>query len=208
MKKLISVLLAMVLCLSAIAAIAAPFSPGMSSLAKVEFETAEPADAAFFIKVIDYDELDEDDQELVAAEIEKLNEAKDVVEYFGEIKDADGNVIDLKEFLGAEEEDELTVNEFAKIVAENYDEKYGDVTVTLTFATPYDAEKEPKVCVLIGVVTTYIDGTQNVEWKPFDGEVQEDGSVKIVMKPEDVKAIEGETALIAVVSKVVEEEEK
>ena len=205
MKKLISVLLAMVLCLSAFAATAALYSPGVSALAKVEVETAVPADDDFAVEVPAYEELDENDQALVAAEIEKLNAAKDVAEYFGAVKDAEGNEVDLAAALEAEN---LVVSEFAELKVEGYKEEYGDVTVTLTFATPYDAEKEPTVAVLIGVVTTYIDGTQNVEWKPFDGEVQEDGSVKIVMKPEDVKAIEGETALIAVVSKVVEEEEK
>ena len=57
------------------------------------------------------------------AEVQKLSESASVEEYFGEVKDAEGNVVSLRELLNAEEEDKLNCFEFWAMMAEGFEEQ-------------------------------------------------------------------------------------
>lgn len=87
-------------------------------------------------------------------EINKLAQFPNVEEYFGEITDAEGNVVTLAQILGIElKEGEvlpLNVFEFCPLIVGGYEEVFGKVTATMLFATPY--EKDEKVAVMIGIV--------------------------------------------------------
>ena len=210
MKKIVCMTLALLLCLS-VAALAEEAVPSKNTLdmVAVEMELALnpniPADSGFVVILV----LEEDEAHLEAyaehialcrEEIAKLAEsaaggtdASGVEAYFGEVRDSEGNVIVLSEALTAQA---LNVFEFMPLVAVNYDETYGNVTLTIQFKTPYE-EGEP-VLVLIGIRNAE---TGEMEWTAFEGAgVGEAGAVQVTFTPEILTAIQENVALLAVVS--------
>lgn len=217
MKKILSLILATMLCLSAAAM--AESVPSKTTFDMTEFKvTAENQETSEEVYLLPVNELTVDvtepeiqkHVEVCNVEIEKLaavTETESVETYFGEVKDSEGNVIDLKQMLEVEDEETLNVFEFGPVVAGGFEEECGKVTATMLFATPYE-ENEP-VIVLIGIVTVHEDGTQTVEWTAFEGvamaavEGQEEtyGCISVELTPEIVLAIQNGMALMAVVSK-------
>ena len=133
------------------------------------------------------------------AEIAKLNESGNAVEYFGEVTDANGNAVSLTELLGT---DEVNVYEFFPLSAEGFEVEYGAVTATMVFSTPY--EEGQQVAVLVGIVTENADGTQSVAWQVFDGvgtSVAEGSGIEVTFTPEILEQVQNGTALMAVVSR-------
>lgn len=131
--------------------------------------------------------------EICSQEIEKLVASASVVEYFGEVRDTEGNVVSLTEALGAEN---VTVNEFVPVIVANYESEMGNVKVTFKFSTPYEEGK--KVIVLVGIVDPE---TGDIEWIAFEGEgTGDDGAIAVVFTPEVLEAIQSGTAMMAVVS--------
>ena len=126
-------------------------------------------------------------------EIEKLAEGGNVAEYFGEVTDAEGNAVDLKEKLGVDTDDLLNVFEFCPMVASGFEEGCGAVTVNMQFATAY--EEGQKVLVLIGLISE-----ESIAWKAFDGE-SVNGGVQVELPEEIIMQIQNGKALMAVVSK-------
>lgn len=210
MKKIVCLTLALLLCLSAVAlAEEAVPSKNTSDMVVVEVDPAlntnVPADSGFVvIPVLEEDEAQAaeyaDNIALCREEIVKLMEsaaggtdASGVEAYFGEVRDSEGNVVVLSEALSAPA---LNVFEFMPLVAANYDEAYGNVTLTFQFKTPY-AQDEP-VLVLIGLRNAE---TGEMEWTVFEGiGVGEEGAVQVEFTPEILKAIQEDNALLAVVS--------
>lgn len=210
MKKIVCLTLALLLCLSAVAlAEEAVPSKNTSDMVVVEVDPAlntnVPADSGFVvIPVLEEDEAQAveyaDNIALCQEEIVKLMEsaaggtdASGVEAYFGEVRDSEGNVVVLSEALSAPA---LNVYEFMPLVAANYDEAYGNVTLTFQFKTPY-AQDEP-VLVLIGLRNAE---TGEMEWTVFEGiGVGEEGAVQVEFTPEILKAIQEDNALLAVVS--------
>ena len=80
------------------------------------------------------------------AQSEESAETSGVEAYFGEVHDSEGNVVVLSEALAAQT---LDVFEFMPLIVENYEDTYGDVTLTFQFKTPY-AEGE-ELLVLVGI---------------------------------------------------------
>ena len=210
MKKIVCLTLALLLCLSAVA-LAEEVVPSKytSDMVVVEVDPAlntnVPADSGFVvIPVLEEDEAQAveyaDNIALCREEIVKLMEsaaggtdASGVEAYFGEVRDSEGNVVVLSEALSAPA---LNVYEFMPLVAVNYDEAYGNVTLTFQFKTPY-AQDEP-VLVLIGLRNAE---TGEMEWTVFEGiGVGEEGAVQVEFTPEILKAIQEDNALLAVVS--------
>lgn len=197
MKKFICTMLALLLCLTSVAALA-EFTPSKTTNDLTQIEaTAEslPEDASFTIRVIAADE--EAYQEQVAAcenELVKLAAAESVETYFGE-------EVDLKAMLNA---DTLNVYEFAPFMAEGFDVSYGNVTAQMLFSTPYEAGQ--KVVVMIGIVVENEDGTTSIVWKAFEGvgiatdDVEAAGSIQVELDAETIAAVQNGTAFIAVVS--------
>ena len=192
MKKLICLVLALVLCMGAVAAMAAP-SPTTDDMN--ETTTNKPKTSTLVVKTIDLNSAEYKALvEKCLAELEKLENSESVAVYFGEVIDSEGNKAPFAELFG---EDALTVCEMMPIVVENYDESLGDVKITLQFATPF--EKGEEVVVLIGL----IDGqTGEVEWYALKGVgTGVNGAVEVVVTSKMMVAIQNGQALIAVLKK-------
>lgn len=199
MKKIVSILVALVLCLSAAAF--AESVPSKTTGDLVRFEVAAdnlPVDSGFYIQPIaENDEAYQQNVKICKNELTKLTRSENAATYFGEVKNAAGETVDLKELLGS---DTLNVYEFCALTAGRYQESYGNVSVKMQFSTPY--EKDEKVIVLIGLVETNQDGTQSVEWIAYEGiGVEEQGCIQVELDPKLVLAIQNGTALLAIVSK-------
>ncbi|MGN0779383.1 MAG: hypothetical protein ACI4MJ_09570 [Aristaeellaceae bacterium] len=125
-------------------------------------------------------------------EYSKLLNATTPETYFGTVAGEGGEVVDVRELLGAEAGDTLNVHEFGPVAASGFTMEDDKATVTLSFATPYDTD----VVVMIGLVAE--DGT--VAWNAFKGEAV-NGSIKVEFPAEILVAIQNGTALMAIVSK-------
>lgn len=164
-KKLVSIFVAAMLCMTTVA-FAEPV-PSKGAMDLNNFETSVEnlpegmtADNLFIAPVTEKvmgEQLVEYQARLDVCqmEIEKLAESADMEEYFGEITDAEGNVVTLAQALGVElaegETLPLNVFEFCPLIVGGYEEVFGKVTATMLFATPY--EKDEKVAVMVGIVS-------------------------------------------------------
>ena len=83
----------------------------------------------------------------------------------------------------------MTLDEFFPVIAGNYKEEMGEVTVTVQMATPY--KKDQKVAVLVG------DGTS---WATFEGVGVDDttGAIQVVLDPATVLKVQENISLFAV----------
>lgn len=197
MKKLACLLLALLLCLTFVAALAESTpSKTTADLTRVEV-TAEnlPADSGFFIRIVNEDETEYQKRlDICKAEVSKLAAAGSAEAYFG--KD-----VDLKALVAA---DQLNVFEFKPVIAGGYNAAYSKVTATMLFSTPCEAGQ--KVAVLIGLVTENTDGSTIVDWKAIEGigvaaeQVEAAGSIQVDLNAETVLAIQNGIALLAIVS--------
>lgn len=209
MKKLMSFALAMMLCLSAAAL--AENVPSKNTGDMTQFEvTVENAagDTKPMLAPVTAQDAQTPEQqakvERCEQEIAKLNASASIESYFGEVKNSEGETVDLKAVLGTET---LNVFEFCPVMAEGFAQGNGQVTAKLAFSTPYD--KGQKVVVMIGIVTTAADGSTTVTWHAFEGvglgEVQGEeatfGGIEVVLSEDIVLAIQNGEALMAVVSK-------
>lgn len=197
MKKFACMLLALLLCLTSVAALA-EYTPSKKAidLTKVEV-TAEnlPADSGFFIRIVNEDETEYQKQlNICEAEVAKLAASDSVETYFG-------TDVDLKAIVAA---DQMNVFEFKPIIAGDYDAAYGKVTAKMLFSTPYEVGE--KVAVMIGLVNENADGTITVDWNAFEGvgiaaeQIEAAGSIQVELDTETVLAIQNGIALLAVVS--------
>lgn len=210
MKRIACIVIALLLCLSAVATAESVPSRTTTDLTRFEV-TAEnlPEDAGFVLMPVNEQTVGEqleDYQErldICQIEIEKLAASESVEAYFGEVTDAEGNPVVLSEMLASEQ---LNVFEFFPLIAESFVEEYGMVTATMLLSTPY--EEGEVVAVLIGLVTLNEDETQSVAWQVFEGvglapeEGQEEtvGRIQVELPPETVTAIQEGIVLMAVVS--------
>lgn len=197
MKKFACMMLALLLCLTSVAALAESTpSKTMADLQWIDADAEkDPEDSGFYIRIVTADEKDYQERvEICTEEIAKLAVAENVEAYFGE-------EMDLKAIVGA---DKLNVYEYVPIIAGGYDTAYGEVTTKIWLATPYEVDE--KVAVMIGMVTENTDGTRMVSWKAFAGvgiapesEVAVAG-IQTELDPETVLAIQEGVALLAIVS--------
>lgn len=197
MKKFACMLLALLLCLTSVAALA-EYTPSKraTDLTRVEVAAENlPADSDFFIRIVNEDEAEYQKQlDSWKAAVAKLAAADSVEAYFG-------SDVDLKAVVDA---DQLNVFEFKPIIAGGYDAAYGKVTAKMLFSTPY--EEGEKVAVMIGLVTDCEDGTTAISWKAFEGvglaaeQVEEVGGIQVELDAETVLSIQNGIALLAVVS--------
>ncbi len=192
MKKVISITLALVmLCLGVVAFADATPSKTTEDLLTMEAVPASPVEGSgfFFFPVTEkYVDVTKYQANLDAAAAELAKVEKDGAEaYLGEETAAA-----VKAILGSEN---VTIDEFFAVVAGNYKEEMGDVTVTVQMATPY--KKDQKVAVLVGDVTA--DGAS---WKTFEGVGVDDttGAIQVVLDPATVLAVQNGTGLFAVAS--------
>lgn len=114
--------------------------------------------------------------------------------YFGEVKDAEGNVISLLEYLAPETTadpdatdatdeqkiDKLNIFEFMPIIAGGFEESFGKVNLKMLFSTPY--EKDQKVVAMIGRVT----GHENISDIIADAEGTVAENIKLLASDEEM----------------------
>lgn len=214
MKKLVCLVLALTLCLSAAAM--AESVPSKTTFDLTRFDVVaenQPNDPDIYLlpvnevtmgeRLPDYQER----MDICQVEIEKLAAAKDVESYFADAADSAGNPVNLRELLDAEEDAVLNVFEFCPVIAGGFNENCGNVTADMLFATPY--EKDERVLVLIGIVTIHDDETQTVEWSAFDAvgleplerQIETAGRIRVELPQETVLDIQSKTALLAIVNK-------
>ncbi len=212
MKKLVCLILALALCISASAM--AESTPSKTTSDLMWFEaTAEkqPGDPNVYLLPINEVTMHGmvpahvDHLSILQMEIAKLTEMG-VDSYFASVTDSEGKPVDLRATLGLAAGAELNVFEFCEVIAGGFVQDCGKVTATMLFPTPY--EKDEKVDVLIGIVNMQEDGAYTVDWQAFKGigmgavvGAETYGSIQAVFTPEIVWAIENGVALLAVVSK-------
>lgn len=199
MKKIIGLLAALMLCLPAAACAEAMPSKTIGDLVRFEVSAENlPEDSGFCMMMVTAE--DEASQRHVAIcqnELTRLAQSESVAAYFGEVRNAAGEVVDMHALLGS---DTLHVHEFCAIAADMYQERYGSVCATLLFATPY-AQGDP-VLVLIGLVDTAQEDPLPIAWTAYEGVgVGDDGGIQVVLDAEIILAIQNGTALLAIVSK-------
>ena len=173
MKKILSLVLALVLVLTAVS-VFAEASKTNQNIPVVEDNAPEV--------VV---QLPEEEVPAVAALVESLKAAAD-----------GGDVLSAlpEEIRAALPADQKTINEIAPIQFIGKEEEVkNDLVVTTKFTTLYTPGA--KVTVLLARVTV-----DPIEWLAFEGTVQEDGSVQFVIPADTVKTFLNEDMAIAVVS--------
>lgn len=189
MKKIISVILVLVLCLSAASALADYYngtkSPDPSDSYEVYYPT--PKQEGKFTVI--------PDSKVAAELLDMLKKAESVDGFFGEvIIDDKGNTSLLSTLLETENE-KLVVNEFVGVTYEGPTDKKIEVAITV----PSVYKLGEKVIVVIGVVNG-----EEVTWYAFEGKVESvEGNVsKIIVEltPKMFKEMEGKECVIAIVS--------
>lgn len=199
MKKIVSLLVVLLMCLTTGAIAESVPSKTTGDLTQFEVAFANmPADTGFFILPDAQDEAEYQNRlDICQKEVITLSQAKSITEYFGEVKDASGAVVNMAAQLGS---DTLNVYEFCALSAGGYEEANGAVTAKMLFSTPYEVGE--KVLVMVGIVTVNQNGAQSVEWFVYEGVgAEEQGCIRVELNPEIVLAIQNGTALLAIVSK-------
>lgn len=171
MKKIVCLVLALLLCVTATAF--AEYIPSRTTADLIRFDVVaenQPGDADIYLMPVNEATVGEMLPEYQAridvcqTEIDKLAAGPDVSTYFegatyGWKSDTDGEEdddtpVDLHEMLGLEPDAILNVFEFCPTIAGGFQEDCGVVTATMLFSTPY--KKDEKVAVMVGVVE-YMD---------------------------------------------------
>lgn len=196
MKKLISLALAMLLCVSAVAmAEPSKSTANMTSVLDVKSEAALPA--GFIIAPITDDTATEEQAEQCKQMVQEIYEAAkagSLLKYFGDLQDYAGESIDLQKVLGT---DNPVVNEIMPLIVKNYDSACGKVTVTFKFATPYQQD-EP----VVAVIRVLDPATGKVTQVGLMGKgTGADGAVELEFPAEVMMAIQNGIATMAIVSK-------
>jgi len=226
MKKLVSLLIAMIMVLSAVAyadmAVPSKTTTDNTVVEKIETSTGVVVEETFDIVVTP-------DPEPVVKEITKLyqyvlEEQKAPISYFPEetktkvlevlaVKLAGvEKVEDIEDITAIENLPDLEtmeINEFVTIDTFDYKEAYGDIKTSFAFVTEYQVEQQ--VVVLVGLYSGEIDenGEFVVEWIVLDATVEEDGSLSVVIPQEEMLKIQdAQSVAMAVLSEKLEDDAK
>lgn len=159
---------------------------------QIVMDGAETSEETIFFAPIPVDEGDQEEIiETFFTQIQQIKESNSVEEYFGEVKDPEGNVVDLKELLDAPE---LNCFEFCPVKAGGIEQLEDSATLRMQFATVYPAGE--KVLVLIGIL--HEDG---IIWTVYEAEVDENNCVVASIDVETLLQVQENRALMAIVSK-------
>jgi len=178
MKKLVSIILVLALCLSAVAAFAEAIpSKTTGDLVSI---TTNPE----LIIVID------SDNEWALEELEKLAAAPSIADYFGDVIAVDGTAAPLADNLGIDEF-------FAVEVAGFEDEEVEEVEFVLKVPGPY--EEGEAVLLLVGI----LEDDNTVTWYTFEGVATSVDTISVKLPKVAMQMIdEAGTVLFAVASLV------
>lgn len=231
MKKFVSILVAMIMILSATAmadvAVPSKTTTDNTVVGKVESSTGVVIEESFAITVTP-------DAAPVAQEITKLfkavtEEKKAPVAFFPEetkkqivetlvakLANIDIETVKTSENLdtmaaGIEnfpDLEKMEINEFISITPVEYKEEYGDIETNFAFVTEYEVDQQ--VIVLFGLYTGEVDeqGEFIVEWVVLDATVEEDGTLTVVIpQAEMLKMQDAAHVAMVVLSEMSEVEE-
>ena len=183
MKKIIAIALTLVLLCGAVAVFADTTittpSKTTGDLASFEVTVENPIAGKTVILV------PVADQKNAEAELEKIQAAKSVEDYFGE--DAGKALTDI---LG----NDISLDEFMAVTEQGYEEGMGAATVFTKVATPY--EKDEKAVALIGIAK---DG--KLAWNAYEAVGLEDGRIQFVVDANTMLKLMNGAALFAICSK-------
>jgi len=200
MKRLMVLLMAVLFMLSGIAHAVVPSktTQDMATVVSVVSASGVALGAEFAVVLTEPTEVATQQLANIAAVI---NEGRSPISYFADM--SENMMGDIALLLPPEfDPDTLELNEFSPLTCINYDEAYGDVVVSFTFATEYvDGQ------VLVAMVGIPIgeneDGTAIVEWYALQAEVV-DGVVQVTFPQDVFVLLEGADAMIAILSAPVE----
>lgn len=193
MKKLFALVLLLMMVLPAAVMAECVPSKTIDDMAVFEVMMQEEAAEETAVFILSVGEESEAYAEILAdskAELEKLAQSASAEAYFGEAKNAAGEVVSLCELLNTED---VTCFEFFPIAARGFKADHENVALKLQLATPYQRGEE--VLVMIGFITE--DG---IEWIVYASSVDESGCVITEFDIETILRIQENNALMAVVS--------
>ncbi len=194
-KKLVCVLLAVaMLCMSSVAFAAVPSktTEDMAATVSVASTTGVAVAAEFVVTTVE--ETEDATAELKA--IADFTASKNVapIQYFAEEVKAEAAALLPEGF----DMDKLVMNEFAPLTVEKYDAAYGDVEVTMSFATKYTADQA--LVAMVGV-----QNGETVDWTAQSAEATAEGFVKVTFSQDVLSQVETGSAMIAILSEEVAE---
>ncbi len=186
-KKMLSVLLALMLCMTAVAAIAeGPDSPNGNYV-----ETEKVTSTGILAAPADFMKPVANPSPEFAAEVEALKlVAKmggDVVSYFGVDEAALASVLP-----AGTDASTLKLNDVVAVEPIAYDPAYGDVSVTVKLTTAIEAGKT--VVVMAG----YVDATGVVQYVPVAAVANADGTLTINFTTSQLIELNGHALTLAV----------
>ena len=208
MKKLICLVLAMLLCVSAVAAMAAP-SPTTEDLYDSNTSSSKKDESiALVVDLITESDMTEEEKVRLDKELDALKAAGNVLSYYDTEKNVDGATVIVKDEAGqaAKVADIVAavgiqnpvVNEMMPLSVQNAEVVDGKAVVSHTFPTRYAKGETVVVVVEVG------DSEGNIIRYALVGKGAEDGSGALIVEyPEDILlAVENSTVLpmISVIS--------
>lgn len=194
MKKMVSILLVLVLCLSAASALADVIVPSKTPVDDYEVIVipTKTDSTKTEVKIT----LDPNDPNAVALLEKMIAVQKDggsVDDFFGAVILPDGTASSVSALFGT---DAVTVNELVGIKVEG---TVGD-KITLILDVPSVYQPGDKVYVLIGILVGEPGDVNAVTWYAFEATVTEKNQVAIELTPELFKAMQDKESVIAIVS--------
>ena len=185
MKKLLSVILILALCLTSAALAEAVPSKTTQDVIRARVEAVAENGASFYFIIHDTNVSDD--------QLARLLVAANLDTYFGNITKEDGERARLVELLGSEN---VNVFEFAGVDVAGYQTSFGPVRVKARFVTQYD--KTDKVFALVGIPG------RSLAWSVYECTVIDDqGTLEFVLPAQIVAQIQQWTGLIAIASSQV-----
>ena len=194
MKKMVSILLVLVLCLSAASALADVIVPSKTPVDDYEVIVipTKTDSTKTEVKIT----LDPNDPNAVALLEKMIAVQKDggsVDDFFGAVILPDGTASSVSALFGT---DAVTVNELVGIKVEGT----VDGKITLILDVPSVYQPGDKVYVLIGILVGEPGDVNAVTWYAFEATVTEKNQVAIELTPELFKAMQDKESVIAIVS--------
>lgn len=194
MKKWLTMLTAMMMVLTvatASAAVPSKTTADVTQTQEVTSASGEALPSTMTVEVVKGDEKVEKEIEKLYTFVNDPTGSKAPIEYFP--AEVQTQVQEQLVTMGLTENydvKQMQINEFVAIKEIGYEQQYGDIVTTFSFATKY--VKGTKLVGLLGIYSDKMDENGNylVEWVVVEAEALEDGSVAFVLPQEQMARIQ------------------